>query len=78
MDDLSDFKSFGNWIAQVVKIIDALPAEKIVGPQIGFVEFKFSKSESDFLIVRVPLRDFSEKTAGLSGAELFNVFYEAP
>jgi len=76
--DLTDFESFGNWIARVAGIIDALPPEKISGPQLGFVEFSFTKTESDFLVVRIPLRDYHERANGLTGAELFNLFYQAP
>ncbi len=77
-DDVLDFESFGNWMARVMEVVDALPAEKIAGPQAGFVEFRFTQNESDFLIVRVPLREYRDTARELSGAELFNRFYKTP
>lgn len=78
VSDLADFELFGDWMASVMEVVNSLSPEKIAGPQPGFVEFKFSKNENDFLIVRVPLRDFRERASHLSGAELFNFFYKAP
>ncbi|MDO8752731.1 MAG: hypothetical protein Q7J80_02465 [Anaerolineales bacterium] len=78
VQDLSDFESFGNWIAQVMKIIEGLPADMMEGPQDGFVEFRFEKNENDSLFVRVPIGEYREKAIGLSGVELFEIFYRAP
>jgi hypothetical protein len=76
--DLSDFKSFGNWIAQTMPIVNKLPPDMIEGSNSGFVEYRFSKTENDILIVRVPIQDYEETAQGKTGAELFQVFYKQP
>ena len=76
--DLTDFETFGNWIVQAMKIIEALPRELIAGPQPGFVEFWFIKNDSEHLIVRVPIQKYRDETTGKSGEELFRLFYTEP
>jgi hypothetical protein len=73
--DLSDYETFGNWIAQTMPVVDSMPADMIEGPQIGFVEYKFSKSGSESLIVRVPIQAYKDSAQGKSGEELFGMVY---
>ncbi len=73
--DLSDFETFGNWIAQTMPIVNGLPPDMIEGSNSGFVEYRFSKTENDTLIVRVPIQDYDETAKGKTGEELFQVFY---
>ena len=78
VDELSDHESFGNWIAQAMPNIVALPHELIMGPKPGFVEFSFIKSDTEHLIVRVPIQMYKDQATGKSGEELFKLFYINP
>jgi len=76
--DLADFESFGNWMTQVMQVVEGLPRDLLSGPQAGFVEFKFTKSDTEFLFVRVPIQQFRETASGKTGEELFRLFYTEP
>ena len=73
--DLTDFEVFGNWIAQTMPIVASLPPEMVEGPQSGFVEYRFVKTENEFLIVRVPIQAYNNLAQGKTGEELFRMFY---
>ena len=76
--DLEDFESFGNWMTQVMQVVEGLPRDLLAGPQAGFVEFKFTKGDTEFLFVRVPIQQFRETASGKTGEELFRMFYAEP
>jgi len=76
--DLSDFESFGNWIAKAMAIVEGLPHELLAGPMPGFVEFWFIKNDTKHVIVRVPIQKFRDESVGKSGEELFRLFYTNP
>ena len=75
IESRSDEEEMGKWIAQVMPIIDQI-TEAPGGP--GFVEFSFQDNEPSPLIVRVPVRQYRSEAQGLSGIELFRLFYTAP
>lgn len=75
--DFSDNEAFGNWIAKGMGIVTQIPKEEIQG-SFGFVEFWFQKSESEQLIVRVPIRKYLDEGHGLTGAALLDYFIERP
>jgi len=75
MADLTNQEAFGNWIGQVMPVILSLPPDEVPGPVPGFVEFRFTKSEAEQIIVRVPIRQYLEIGLGKTGAELFRWFY---
>jgi hypothetical protein len=77
VDDLTNEEAFGDWISQVMKIVIAFPREKIQG-NYGFVEFWFEKSETEHVIVRVPIQEYMDGTHGTTGAALFRMFYVSP
>lgn len=77
VDDLKNEEAFGDWISQVMKIVIAFPSEQIQG-NYGFVEFWFEKSESEHVIVRVPIQEYMDGTHGITGAALFRMFYVVP
>jgi hypothetical protein len=77
VDDLTNEEVFGDWISQVMKIVIAFSREQIQG-NYGFVEFWFEKSESEHVIVRVPIQEYMDGTHGITGAALFRMFYVAP
>jgi len=75
VSDLTDFVSFGDWIAQTIPLVNALPPDMIEGPQSGFVEYHFTKTQDERLIVRVPIQTYNETANGKTGEELFRMFY---
>jgi hypothetical protein len=74
IESRSDEDAMGNWIAQVMPVIDQLTG---VPGNPGFVEFSFQDNEPSPLIVRVPIYKYKNEAQGLSGAELFRRFYTA-
>lgn len=75
---LDDYETFGNWIAQVMQIVNELPLDLIAGPKPGFVEFGFEKNIAEAIVVRVPIQQYNETANGKTGEELFRLFYTAP
>jgi hypothetical protein len=73
--ELSDEEAFGNWIGQVMPVVLNLPPDEVPGPTPGSVEFRFTKSDVEQIIVRVPIRQYREAGAGKTGVELFRWFY---
>jgi hypothetical protein len=73
--DLTDYEAFGNWVGQTMPVVNSLPADMIEGPQSGFVEYSFTKSQNEHLIVRVPIQAYEETANGKTGEELFRMFY---
>ncbi len=78
IEDLTDNESFGNWIAQVMPLITQIPREELQGNNYGFVEFWFDKSESEHLVVRVPIQKYLDEGQGKTGTELLQLFLEIP
>ena len=78
VESLSDYETFGNWIAQVMQIMNRLSPDLIAGPKPGFVEFGFEKNVTEVIIVRVPIQQYNETTNGKTGEELFWMFYTIP
>ena len=76
--DLTDFESFGNWMVQVMNIVEGLPRDLIAGPNPGFVEFWFIKSDTEQIHMRVPNQRYRDEATGKSGEELFRLFYTNP
>jgi hypothetical protein len=78
VETLDDYETFGNWIYDVMQIVDGFPPEVLAGPQLGFVEFRFEKSASESIGFRVPIQGYSETAGGKSGEELFRLYYTNP
>lgn len=78
VDDLSKEDDFGNWMAQAMEVVVEIPREKLQGPNYGFVEFTFEKSEAERIVVRVPIQQYLDTAQGKSGADLFRLFYANP
>lgn len=74
----NDEDFMGDWIAQVMTLIGQLPKEQIPGGQPGFVEFRFLKTEADYINVRVPIDRYRKESQGMLGAELFRFFMSTP
>lgn len=78
VETLDDYETFGNWIYDVMQVVDGFPPEDLAGPQPGFVEFRFEKSISESIGFRVPIQGYNETAGGKSGEELFRLFYTSP
>jgi hypothetical protein len=78
IEDLTDNESFGNWMAQVMTLVTKIPREELKGNNYGFVEFWFDKSETEHLVVRVPIQKYLDKARGKTGVELLQLFIEFP
>lgn len=78
VDDLSKEEEFGNWVAQVMQLVTAIPREEIPGLNYGFVEFWFEKNESERIVFRVPIQDYLNAAQEKTGAVLFQMFYTPP
>lgn len=76
--NLTNFESFGNWIARTMSVTASLPSDLIEGSHVGFVEYRFVTNENESLIVRVPIQAYNDTAQGNTGEELFNLFYTNP
>lgn len=76
--DLLAEDAFGNWMHEVMQIVIQIPRDQIPGPNYGFVEFTFEKSESERVILRVPIQEYISNAQELTGAELFQLFISKP
>ena len=76
--DLSNYESFGNWVAQVMQVVNSYPPDMLAGVNPGFVEFRFEKGISENIGVRVLIRQYNETANGKTGEELFRMFYTEP
>lgn len=75
--DLTKYEAFGNWIKDVMQIVTEFPREELQG-NYGNVEFWFMKTESENIIVRVPIQKYLDEAKDKTGTELFNLFYVSP
>lgn len=76
-DDLTNEEALGNWMAQVMPIIEEIPREDVKG-NYGFVEFWFEKTEAEHVIVRVPIQKYMDEAQDKTGVELFRLFFVTP
>lgn len=77
VEDLNKEEEFGNWVKQVMEIVSQIPREELA-IQYGFVEFRFEKTEAEFLGFRVPIQTYIDTAQGKNGAEVFQLFYTPP
>lgn len=75
--DLTNEETFGNWMKQVADELLKLPQNSIQG-QFGFVEFWFVRSDTEQLIVRLPLSKYQSEARAKTGSELFKYFHSSP
>jgi len=76
--NLNDYESFGNFIAQVMQVVNSLPKDMLTGPNPGFVEFHFEKDASDAIRVHIPVYQYNETAKDKTGEKLFRLFYTEP
>ncbi len=75
VEKLDSYETFGNWIAQVMKVVNDIPPGLIAGSNPGFVEFSFETSISESIGFRVSIKEYNEIAVGKTGEELFWLFY---
>lgn len=75
VDDLSKHEEFGNWIQSVMQTVMSLPDDQVQGNW-GFVEFWFTKSDTEQIVFRVSIPTYQTDSANKIGAELFNFYYQ--
>lgn len=75
---LDDYETFGNQIAQVMQVVMGFPPERVAGPKPGYVAFRFEKSDAEFVALSVPIQQYKDTATGITGEELFNMFYANP
>ncbi len=78
VENLDDYETFGNWLYEVMLVVDGIPPEDLAGPQAGFVEFRFEKSAAEAIAFRVPIQGYFETAGEKTGEELLRLFYTAP
>jgi hypothetical protein len=78
VESMEEYELFGNWIAVVMQVVEALPDDLTPGPLPGFVEFQFETSISESLVLRIPIQRYRETAQGKTGEELFDLFYTKP
>jgi len=75
VEDLTNDQAFGDWMKQVLDAILQIPREEVKGND-GFVDFWFIKSETENVIVHVPIQRYRSEAQGKTGGELFRMFLE--
>ena len=75
VERLDSYETFGNWIAQVMKVVNDIPPGLIAGSNPGFVEFSFEINISESIGFRVSIKEYNEIAVGKTGEELFWLFY---
>jgi hypothetical protein len=78
VQDLKDEASLGNWIVEVMSVIDALPPTELSGPQPGRVDIEFRSTASENLFLHVSILKYRQEAQGLKGPQLFKLFYNNP
>jgi hypothetical protein len=73
--DATAHEVFGNQISTVMTILlENFPEESLRGGYRGFVQFAFAQSQTDFVIVNVPIERYTAEASGMTGRELFEYF----
>jgi hypothetical protein len=75
--DLKDNNELGTWIINTMKIIEALPASSIAGPQAGFVEFTF-KTKDDQKKLSVQIGNYESLPANIDANEIIPTLFPSP
>ena len=78
VESITDYETFGNWIAQVMLEDNSMPPDLLMGPNKGFVEFRFEKSLSESIGLRVPIQQYNDSANGIPGEKLFRMDYQSP
>jgi len=75
VETVDDYETFGTWIAQVMQVVNDVSTDET---NQGFVEFRFEKSPAETIGVRVPIQQYNDSANGITGENLFRMFYIDP
>ncbi|HEY2980136.1 MAG TPA: hypothetical protein VGJ22_03060 [Anaerolineales bacterium] len=79
VNDLKDERALGDQIAALmIALLERFPSGSLPGGQDGLVEFRFEQSDTEYVIVRVPIQKYRSEATGIRGAELFRMFSQDP
>lgn len=73
VSDLSNESELGEWIVNVMQIIENIPADQIIGPRPGRVSMQF-QSDGEQKFVNFYIDQYRALSAGLSSAEIYQAF----
>jgi hypothetical protein len=68
----------GNWIADIMQLVESVSASELPGTRPGRVEFEFAAADGKTLRLSVDIGKYRNEGVGLRGAKLFRLFYAAP
>jgi hypothetical protein len=71
VSDLTNESDLGEWIVELMQVIETIPKDQIVGPQPGRVTVIF-QSNSDEKIVNFYVNQYQALPSGLSNSEIFH------
>lgn len=61
-----------------MKVVPGLSPETLAGPKPGFVVFRFEKSITESIGVRIPIQGCSDRANAETGEELFPILFTEP
>ena len=70
VSDLSNETELGEWIVKVMRVVENIPQDKIVGPRPGRLSLTF-QAGSDQQVVNFYINQYQELPSGLSSAEIY-------
>lgn len=72
--DLENEEELGNFAALVMNVVLQIPRDEIPGPNYGFVEFRFEKTDKEQKVFRIPIQTYLTEAQGQTGSELIQTF----
>lgn len=78
VSDLQDQEALGNLMADTLRALDALPQADLPGTHPGRVEFVFEGGAAGSLRLNVEIARYRAEALGITGVQLFRLFYPAP
>lgn len=77
--DLNDYEALGSWIVSVMSVLDTIPRDQYtIGAQPTNVIFTFFADNAESLEIRVSIEKYWTQADGISGEEVFRMFYTEP
>lgn len=70
VNDITDESELGEWVVNVMQIIDAIPADQIMGPRPGRVSLSFQSNEQQD-VLNFYIDQYHNLQPGLSNAEIY-------
>ncbi len=78
VSDLANETQLGDLIGAAMQVVERIPADQLVGPRPGRVEFEFFSANAASLRLIVDIDRFRQEAGGVTGARLFRLFHTAP